>query len=371
MQKVQGSNPCGSIRKGPPPEAGLFAARTAHALDRPAVADCLLFAPAPAVDWISRGRRLSRRGGGATIAAMNATPDKPDRSLIADHRRQWRDCLYVYPVISRRSGGLSIGVNLNPNRQCTFGCVYCQIDRRTPRNLDFVDLDILRLELASVLLEVKDGSIWQDPRFAAAPDHLRRVNDIAFSGDGEPTCHPEFDKAVRIAAEEKARVGLGQIKIVVITNATQLDRPQMHRALGLLDIANGEIWAKLDAGTEAHFQRVNRPAPGITLQKIVDDIALVARGRGIVIQTLLMKLDGQGPDEAEIDAYIGHLRGFVRRAAKIKLVQIHTVARSPAEDCVGYIPGPELHAIAGRIAKAVPELTIQVYEGCDAPPQAG
>ncbi|RPI60880.1 MAG: radical SAM protein, partial [Planctomycetaceae bacterium] len=232
-------------------------------------------------------------------------------NLIRDHRRQWRECLYVYPVIARRSRGMSIGINLNPRMECTFACAYCQVDRSVPRGLSEVQLPILRDELLMAMTAAANGGIWREERFRAVPKRLRRVNDIAFSGDGEPTCMKNFDVAVQTAADIKKQMNLADVKIVVITNATQFRSSQFTRALPILDANNGEIWAKLDAGTEEYFQRVNHPAGGITLDSIVDDIAAVAGGRPIVIQTLFMLVDGMPPSEAEIKAYTRRLRKII------------------------------------------------------------
>ena len=119
--------------------------------------------------------------------------------------------------------------------------------------------------------------MWREPQFADTPPALRRINDIAFSGDGEPTCAINFDQAVAVAADAKRAAGRDEVKLVVITNATQLDQPQVQRALPILDAANGEIWAKLDAGSEQYFQRVNRPHPGLTLDGITANIIAIAR----------------------------------------------------------------------------------------------
>jgi len=288
---------------------------------------------------------------------------------IRDHRRQWRNCLYVYPVISRRSKGLSIGINVNPDKQCSFACVYCQIDRTARRGLTGVDLAILHDELHLALEEVASGRIWAEPRFATVPHLMRRVNDIAFSGDGEPTCLANFDRAVATAAKAKADCNHQDVKLVVITNATHLATGQFRRALPILDVANGEIWAKLDAGTEEYFTRVNRPADGLTLRKIVGDITAVAQSRPVVIQSLFMRLDGHGPGPDEINAYIARLAQIVDSGGTIKLVQLHTVARRPAESHVSALPNAELDALADIIGAALSDLPIETYYGQDVKPQ--
>ena len=283
--------------------------------------------------------------------------------MTRDHRRQWRSCLYVYPVIARRSKGLSIGVNLNPDKRCTFSCVYCQIDRRAARELHTVDLAVLRDELCLAMEEAITGRLWEEKRFAPTPPELRRINDIAFSGDGEPTCLGEFHQAVRIAAEVKRKFGRGEVKIVVITNATQLQSPQVRRALPVLDANNGEIWAKLDAGTEEYFRKINRPNPPVTLASIVRNIVAVARDSPVVIQTLLFKTDGRPPPPEELDAYCARLREILDAGGKIKLVQLHTIARPPAEGSAIALGDGELDALADRIRASLPELNVEAYYG--------
>lgn len=287
--------------------------------------------------------------------------------VIQDHRRQWRHCLYVYPVISRRAGGLSIGVNLNPRRECTYSCVYCQIDRRTPRNLEAVDLELVREELALALRAAKTGDIWAEPRFADTPESMRRINDVAFSGDGEPTCLTQFDQAVQIAAQEKRRIGLDEIRIILITNATQLQSPQVERAIDILAVNQGQIWAKLDAGSEEYFRRVNRPQQGQTLEGITENIVFAAKRMPVVIQSLFMRLAGEEPSQDEIQAYIDRLERIVQAGAQIDHIQIHTIARSPAEPFVAYLTEESLRRIAQQVRESL-DVQVRVYPGSDVKP---
>ncbi|MHC4997174.1 MAG: radical SAM protein, partial [Planctomycetota bacterium] len=111
------------------------------------------------------------------------TNRQPLDRLFASHPRLWQDFQYVYPVLSRRSGGLSIGVNLNIDKVCNFHCVYCQVDTHVPPPRTDVDLDQLAEELDWLCGFAASGALWEVAPFDAAPEHLRRVNDIAFSGD--------------------------------------------------------------------------------------------------------------------------------------------------------------------------------------------
>ena len=293
--------------------------------------------------------------------------DLPDP--IRDHRRQWRDCLYVYPVISRRSRGLSIGVNLNPDKACNFRCLYCQIDRTVRRDLHTVDLGILRRELHLAVSEAVGGRLWAESRFAATTTEMRRINDIALSGDGEPTCVAELPGAVRIAAEARRESGLDDLKLVLITNASRLDDEPFQRARGDLWANNGEIWAKLDAGTEAYFRTVNRPAKKLSLARILDNILSVAVERPVVIQTLLCRIDGRTPAPGEIEAYCGRLRKLMADGGRIGSVQLHTLARAPASGRVSFLPPDELDAIAETIRRSLGPVPVAVYYGADVAPQ--
>src|SRR5262249_8595135 len=175
-----------------------------------------------------------------------------------DHRRTFENNLYVYAVVSRRSKGVSIGINLNPDKVCNFDCVYCQVDRKTPPVVRDVDVPRLLQELEDMLDLVAGGGLFEMERFRQTPPTLRRLNDVAFSGDGEPTPCREFPAVVRAAADIRRRRGLDDLKLVLITNATRFHDPRVKEALAVLDENNGEVWAKLEAGTEAYYQQIER-----------------------------------------------------------------------------------------------------------------
>ena len=91
----------------------------------------------------------------ATIIGMDAERGADVLgSAFAAHPRDWLKNRYVYPVVSRRAGGVSIGVNLNPGKECSFNCIYCQVDRTAPSSAPMVDVDVLRRELEDMLRAV-------------------------------------------------------------------------------------------------------------------------------------------------------------------------------------------------------------------------
>lgn len=286
--------------------------------------------------------------------------ENPLASLHSSHPRNWRDNLYVYPVISRRGGGLSIGVNLNPDKACNYDCIYCQVDRSVPGTRVPVDLGRLSLELEATLRSTTSGELFTGPPFDRVPSSAREIRDIAFSGDGEPTSAAEFAEAVRIAAELRRGLGLDAVKIILITNAALLHLPVVRETLAIMAANNGEIWAKLDAGTDEYHRQINRCS--IPLQKIVENILAASQICPLVVQSLWMTVHGRPPSPEEVDAFAQRLRWIVDHGGRIRLVQIYTVARRTAEAFVAPLTDVALNGIAERV-RAVVGLCVEVH-GC-------
>lgn len=271
--------------------------------------------------------------------------DDPLQEAFKTHPRRWRSFRYVYPVIARRSRGLSIGINLNPDGACTFDCVYCCVDRGLLPPGASVDLTVLEAELRAVAANV--AGLFDEPEFRAIPESYRRLCDLAFSGDGEPTAVAAFPAAVEIAAAVRRDFRLSETKIVLITNATCLARPAVAAALRVLDQNQGEIWAKLDAGTNAYYRRVNRSK--VALPQVLENLLAAARVRPIVIQSMFPRLGGQVPPATEVAAYVERLRWLRDQHGQIARVQIYTVARAPAEPDVAPLDVSELEVIAAQV----------------------
>lgn len=276
-------------------------------------------------------------------------PTPSTHRLHTQHERLFEQNRFVYPVLSRRAGGISIGVNLNPDKICNFDCVYCQVDRRTRAETKFVETEQLIDELQSVLTLVSSGEIYKTAKFADTPVELQRLNDMAFSGDGEPTTYKNFDELIGLAAGIKRDLKLDDVKMVLITNASMFHRSHVVRGLELLDENQGEIWAKLDAGTEAYFHLIERTK--VRFQQVLDNIQAAAQVRPIVIQSLFLRYEEKGPDHAEIDAFCQRLNEVSSAKGIIKLVQIYTVARRPAESVVSPLSDNEVDAIVEQVRK--------------------
>jgi wyosine [tRNA(Phe)-imidazoG37] synthetase (radical SAM superfamily) len=278
--------------------------------------------------------------------------------LHSQHERSFAANRFVYPVLSRRSRGISVGVNLNPDKICNFDCIYCQVDRTRQSETRFVETDALLRELESVLELAASGAIYQSEKFADVPPELQRLNDIAFSGDGEPTTYKNFDELIELCAAAKREIESrfwpstlnprpSTIKLVLITNASMFHRPHVERGLAILDANNGEIWAKLEAGTDEYYHLIERTP--IHFRQILDNITAAARVRPVVIQSLLMRVAGEPPSQAELEAFCDRLNEITAAGGQLKLVQVYTVARRPAESYVTPLTDAEVDAIVALV----------------------
>ncbi|MBM3823861.1 MAG: radical SAM protein, partial [Verrucomicrobia bacterium] len=247
-------------------------------------------------------------------------------AAVRDHARKFSDYTYVYPVISRRSEGLSLGVNLNPDKVCNFDCVYCEVDRKTPGKPAGVVVRQLEMELRDLIRRVLDGGLSEDARFRGLPERLiRDIKDIAFSGDGEPTMIGNFAECAEAVARIKTEFGLTETQLVLITDAAGLDKADVRKGLEVLDAHQGQIWAKLDAGTESYFKAVNRTR--VQFNRILSNLLLTARVRPIIIQSLFLKLHGVSISPDELKAYGDRLNEIVQAGGRIAEVHAYTIAR--------------------------------------------
>lgn len=262
---------------------------------------------------------------------------------------------FVYLVISPRARGLSVGVNVNPIMRCNFDCAYCEIDRKSPaRALEF-DVDRMANELRKTLELGYSGWLRQQPRYANLPPDLLDIRHVALSGDGEPTLSDNFLEAVQGVVSVRAAGDF--FKIVLITNSTALNQPQVQQGLKFL-IREDEVWAKLDCGTQEYLNQVN--GTNISLKKILDNILMVARKRPVIIQSLFPAINGAEPSATEINEYAQRLKELRNAGAEIPLVQIYSATRPTARDGCRHLPLKTLINIAKTVRKTT-RLRIEVF----------
>src|SRR5262249_8032670 len=153
-----------------------------------------------------------------------------------------------------------------------------------------------------------------------------------FAGDGEPPSHPNFKGIVKDVLAIKQAAGFADLKVILLTNATLIDRDRVKEAMRLMDRDHGEFWLKLDAGSEEYYRLVDRTS--IPFSKVLANILEAARTRPIVLQSLFMRVNGRGPAPAEVDAYCQRVQEILEAGGAVSLIQVYTVARPPAESYV-------------------------------------
>jgi len=260
--------------------------------------------------------------------------------------RDFLDNRFVYAVVSARARGLSIGVNMNPDKQCNFHCVYCEVHRDEPPREKELNIDVMAQELKKTLAFVLAGRLRERPWYRALPDELLQLRHVALSGDGEPTFAPNFVEAVQAVVHVRALGGFPFFKLVLITNGTGLDQPHVQQGLKFFTKSD-EIWIKLEGGTQAYLNKVNHP--NVPLEKIISNILLIARQRPVVIQSLFPAIHGEDPPLEEIEQYAQRLKELKNSGAQISLVQIYSASRPTPNSGCGHLPLKTL----SRIAQAV------------------
>lgn len=272
------------------------------------------------------------------------------RLSTLDHAPDVVGMTYVYPVVSRRAGGVSVGVNLNPNNACNWRCAYCQVEGLVLGAGPRIDTGRLEAELAAMLDAIVNGDFLA----RNAPEGARVLRDVAFAGNGEPTTSPDFDAAVEVVGRVLADFELlGELPVVLITNGTQVKKEPVARGIERLSAMNGEVWFKLDAATSEGMRRINQAAgePEAHLSKLRAAAALCPTW----IQTCLVTWDGEPPSAAEQSAYLDAVRGLVRDGVPLRGVLLYSAARPPMQPDsvhVGQLDEPWLRAFAAQIEAA-------------------
>ncbi len=266
-----------------------------------------------------------------------------------DHDRASAALQYVYPVISRRAGGVSVGINLNPNNACNWRCIYCQVPDLVRGAAPPIDLVVLERELRGFLNELLHGDFMQN----RVPEGARRINDIALSGNGEPTSSPQFVEVIQLIARVRREVVLPEaVKTILITNGSLLYRPEVQEGLRELAKLSGEVWFKLDRASEAGMQRINDTRT--TMTKVRDNLAATIELCPTWLQTCWFALDGEPPSQQDEDDYLKFVAELLRDGLKLQGVLLYGLARpslQPEADRLSALPANRLQAFADRIGK--------------------
>ena len=217
---------------------------------------------------------------------------------------------YVYLVRSRRTHGISVGIDLTSAGSCPLRCDYCQVDRTcAPPSPRAIDLRILRDELVDALKRL-------------GPD----ASDVAFAGAGEPTWSPSFCDALAVAVDQ-ARAHAPPLPVRVFTSGVLLHHDRMRAALVALRARHhGEVWVKLDSWDDRSLARI----AGIRGQNVHElRIAHLARYVPVVLQTMVARR-ADGPSIEDVARGLScAVARLVARGAQIDRVTLTTLFRPP------------------------------------------
>lgn len=256
-----------------------------------------------------------------------------------DHGRDSAGLTYVYPVISRRSGGLSIGINLNPNNACNWRCIYCQVPDLKRGSSPKIELQQLKDELDGFLNDVIHGDFYD--HYDVAED-LRTIKDIAISGNGEPTSAADFDQVVELIVQSIRQFDLhDKIKLVLITNGSLAHKKIVQSGLSTMNKINGEVWFKLDSATDTGLKTINNA--GLSVDKVKENLKIISALCPTWLQTCVFKLDGEYLSDNERGSYLRFLSWLKEEGIKINGVLLYGLARPSMQ-----VEAPRLSAVSAE-----------------------
>jgi histidinol dehydrogenase len=256
-------------------------------------------------------------------------------SPVENHRTREEGTL-VYPVYSRRSGGLSVGVNLFPDKKfCTFDCPYCEVfPFKAEAPLAF---ETLHPALVHALERISEQGAT--------------VKDICFSGNGEPTLSPYFSRALESVFAIR-KILVPEAAVVVITNATGLLRAPVRELLrGAVETEALVIWLKLHAGTEGWYRLINNSPLAFT--DLMEHIKTFVSTTPVIIQTMLCSVNGSPPGSEETAAWENAVVNLAV-TGNVRAVHLYGKARpSPGDPLAQAVPDAYLESRSATLKKAL------------------
>jgi wyosine [tRNA(Phe)-imidazoG37] synthetase (radical SAM superfamily) len=239
-----------------------------------------------------------------------------------------REIIYG-PVRSRRLGR-SLGINILPpgRKACPFDCVYCQYGwtvwhaRMIPPAMSLPDRGKVKQALEKALNELESPPAY-----------------ITFSGNGEPTMHPDFDGMVDTVNAIRDKLA-PSAKTAILSNSAFVSQKSIQKSLAKLDVRI----MKLDCGSANIFQRYNRPCTGIELEEITQGLAELT---DVILQTLLASGETGNLEAKNIDEWLGRLEKISPKA-----IQLYTLDRDFPDKRLRAATDKELSAVKKKIKKA-------------------
>ena len=266
-----------------------------------------------------------------------------DILTITNHDRNIFQGKYIYPVVSRRAGGLSLGINLNTNNACNWQCIYCEVPNLVRGKPEPINLKELESELDYWLDQIINKSFLS--QYTKSKTEFK---DIAFSGNGEPTASKQFKDVIGILIKKINEYKLDKkIIIRLITNGSHMANPVIQESLSLIRNFNREIWFKIDAVKEYDIQTVNQV--NLSLVTIKKNLEAALINGPTVIQTCFFKLNEQLPSLESLGAYINFLKLYEHKVKGIHLYSLARLSEQPSQKKLTRLTKSELEVIASKI----------------------
>jgi len=236
----------------------------------------------------------------------------------------------IYGPVSSRRLGRSLGLNLSPTtyKVCSFNCVYCHYGwtKDLTSDLSAYVRDLPTPKAVEEALEHSLESLDIPPQY------------ITFSGNGEPTLHPDFEEIVDRVVSVRNRAGL-EAKVAALSNSTGLADPGVLRGLAKLDVPI----MKLDAGTDDVLQRINRPAPDITVDAIVDGLKKL---QNFTMQSVFVEGTVSNTSDEDVAAWVDRVE-----EATPDSIQVYSLENVPAMSTLRGVSSGRLQDIARRVTE--------------------
>ena len=275
-----------------------------------------------------------------------------DILTITNHDRNIFQGKYIYPVVSRRAGGLSLGINLNTNNACNWQCIYCEVPNLVRGKPVPIDLQELENELDYWLDQIVNKSFLR--QYTKSKTEFK---DIAFSGNGEPTASKQFKDVVSILINKINEYKLDKIIIRLITNGSYMANPETQKALSLLSNFNREVWFKIDQTNQEGVKIINQV--NLSKSSVKKNLEASLKNNPTVVQTCLFKLNEELPSLQSLEDYIKFMEPY---KDKIKGIHLYSLARESEqtnEHKLTRLTVSELKVIADKIK--VLNIPIQIF----------
>ena len=276
-----------------------------------------------------------------------------DILTITNHDRNIFQGKYIYPVVSRRAGGLSLGINLNTNNACNWQCIYCEVPNLVRGKPEPINLQELESELDYWLDQIINKSFLS--QYTKSKTEFK---DIAFSGNGEPTASKQFKDVIGILIKKIKEYKLDKkIVIRLITNGSYMANPVIQESFSLISNFNREIWFKIDCVKKHDIQTVNQV--NLSLVTIKKNLEAALNNGPTVIQTCFFKLNEKLPSLESLGAYINFLKIYENKIKEIHLYSLARLSEQPSQKKLTRLTKSELEVIAIKIK--VLNIPVQIF----------